>query len=113
VDLFEHARLMGTRFDRGANYPQSPGYRQTDTSKAAAESMKPSKAILRAAVLNLLYPALCVTADEAADILGIDKLSIRPRFSELREEGLIVDTGDRRRNDSGRKAIVWRLAPKH
>jgi hypothetical protein len=48
------------------------------------------------------------TADECAGYLGETILSIRPRFSELRAFGLIEDTGDRRLNDSGRRATVWR-----
>ena len=51
-----------------------------------------------------------MTADEAALFLSIDKLSIRPRFSELNRTGEIVDTGERRANDSGKKAIVWSIS---
>jgi len=36
--------------------------------------------------------------------------AVQPRFSELRALGSIVDTGERRQNDSGRNAIVWRAA---
>jgi predicted ArsR family transcriptional regulator len=100
MDLFEHAE----------RYPNAPGYRQTDTSKAAADSMKPTSNLLQRKVLSLLTPALCLTADEAADLMGEDKLSIRPRFTELKALGKIEDTGLRRRNESGRSAIVWRLA---
>lgn len=105
MDLFEHA-------DR---YPDSPGYRQTDTSKAAAQSMKPTKDLLRAGVLAQFsaHPTNGLTADECAALMQCDKLSIRPRFTELKLDGLIKDTGARRRNDSGRSAIVWRLATKN
>lgn len=51
-----------------------------------------------------------LTTDECASLLEESVLSIRPRFSELRALGQITDTGDRRLNDSGRRAIVWRAA---
>lgn len=89
-------------------YPAVPGFKDTDTSKAAAEEMKPTAATLRAACYSLLYPALQLTADEAADLLGISILSIRPRFSELKRLGKIEDSGERRANLSGHRAIVWK-----
>jgi predicted HTH transcriptional regulator len=48
-----------------------------------------------------------MTADQCANLLRIDKLSIRPRFSELAAQGKIIDTGERRPNQSGKRAIVW------
>ncbi len=50
------------------------------------------------------------TPDELADLIGASPLAIRPRITELRKAGLIVDTGCRRLNRSGRKAVVWRAA---
>jgi hypothetical protein len=35
-------------------------------------------------------------------------LSIRPRVAELKAMGKITPTGDRRRNESGMSASVWR-----
>lgn len=100
MDLFSFA---------SQHYPHVPGYKRTETSAAAAESVKPRTELLRNRILSLLTPALQLTADEAADLLGESVLSVRPRFSELRELGKITDTGVRRPNESGRSAIVWRL----
>ncbi len=50
-----------------------------------------------------------MTADECAAALGLDILSIRPRFSELSRLGLIKKTGEQRPNRSGDHAAVWRL----
>ena len=36
-------------------------------------------------------------------------LSIRPRFSELNTKGRIKDGGQRRKNESGHKAVVWEI----
>ena len=89
-------------------YPDSPGWKRTDTSEAAAESIKPKAETIRGLVLNHLRD-YDMTTDEMAARLDLDKLSVRPRFSELREMGLVHDTGRRRKNLSGKSAIVWGL----
>lgn len=50
-----------------------------------------------------------LTADECAEAVGLDRWSIQPRVSELRRKLLIVDSGARRFNSSGKRAIVWTL----
>lgn len=94
------------------SYPASPGFKAEGTSKAAAESMKPTAATLRATCLGWLHywPDQGRTADECAEEMGESVLSVRPRFSELHALGLIVDTGQRRPNKSGRNAVVWKAA---
>lgn len=57
-------------------------------------------AILAARLLGL-------TAVETALVVGFDRYTIQSRISELRRTGRIVDGGIRRRNPSGRYAIVW------
>ncbi len=91
-------------------YPGSPGFKAPGTSAEAASSMEPTAATLRAAVLHHLgyWPDQGRTADECAAEMSESVLSIRPRFSELLAANLIVDTGQRRLNRSGRRAIVWR-----
>ena len=92
-------------------YPIVPVHKARDTSAAAAASVKPSAATLRAKCLELLRLPQHLygrTADEAAAILGLSVLSIRPRFSELANARLIEDSKTRRKNESGKSAIVWR-----
>ncbi len=90
------------------NYPASPGFKKTDTSRAAAVGMAPRASTIRAKVLAALVTG-DFTADEMAAHLGIDKLAVRPRFSELKRTGRIHDTGTRRANTSNKSAIVWRV----
>lgn len=90
-------------------YPAVPGAKAEGTSTEAAKAMKPRAGILRGKVLDCLKTC-SLTTDECAQMLNESVLAIRPRFSELRAMDLIVDTGERRQNDSGRKAIVWRAA---
>lgn len=89
-------------------YPYMPGFKSRDTSQAAGASVNAS--LLRAKVLaEFRIPGMWLTADEVAERLGIDKLSIRPRVSELSRLGKLIDAGCRRKNASGKSAIVWRL----
>lgn len=91
-----------------ARYPYEAGYRDTDTSREAAERV--DAGTLRGKVLDAIRAHGPLTADETADRLRLDKLSIRPRCTELRELGKLEDSGVRRLNASGRRAIVWELA---
>lgn len=50
------------------------------------------------------------TADEIAAAMNRSILTIRPRVSELNRMKKIIDSTGRRKNASGRNAIVWRIA---
>jgi predicted ArsR family transcriptional regulator len=88
-------------------YPNVPGSAPIDTSEDAAESMRESAPTLRAKALEVLWQFGPATADEIAAKLGKAVLAIRPRVTELFKMGEIEDTGSRRRNASGRRAVVW------
>ena len=88
-------------------YPHAAGYKRTDTSRAAAQAVSAPR--LRQLCLDQLRLYGPLSADECAEQMGRDKLSIRPRFSELRNLGKVQDSGRRCANDSGRNAIVWEL----
>jgi predicted ArsR family transcriptional regulator len=91
-------------------YPNAPGYKEDTTSKDAADSMATDSNRLQREVLRVLRVFGPKTADEAACIVALPVLTIRPRFSELRSLGQIEPTGRRRKNSSGRSAMEWRLA---
>jgi predicted ArsR family transcriptional regulator len=88
-------------------YPLSPGWKARDTSAAAADSMVKRSVLLREQIYHLLRTR-SMTADECAETLGESVLSVRPRCSELAKSNRIFDTGLRRKNQSGRSAVVWR-----
>lgn len=90
-------------------YPHSAGYADGDTSKKAAE--KVDAKTLQRMVLNFMKGFEPMSADECAAFMHKSVLSIRPRFTELAKQGLIVDTGQRRRNASGRMAKVMAVTP--
>lgn len=78
------------------------------TSAEAAESVSVAKAEM--VVLNQLLkrPVRGATSDEMADITGIARVTVSPRFRPLERKGLIEDSGERRKGTSGRTSIVWR-----
>lgn len=52
-------------------------------------------------------PAVTPEAAGGAGRLGLSILSVRPRITELARDGKVRDSGDRRHNASGKRAIVW------
>lgn len=82
---------------------------KTDTSRAAAEKVQPDAAIIRSRVLRDIRRAgaLGATPSETAGRLKLHILSVRPRTTELKDMGDIVDSGKRRRNARGNNEIVW------
>ena len=90
-------------------YPDAPGHRDVDTSIDAARIMANSASRLQRTALFALQEvgSRGLTSQELADRTGIDFASIQPRTSELRRKGLIRDSGQRRRNRNGKRAIVW------
>lgn len=92
-------------------YPDAPGHRGIATSIEAAESIAPKLGRLQRLALGAIASrgAVGLTADELAEELGTDRWSVQPRTSELRRKLMIVDSGLRRRNASGKRAIVWTL----
>jgi predicted HTH transcriptional regulator len=89
-------------------YPNQPGARRTKTSRAAAKSVAPKVPRLRDRVLAVLKQTP-MTPDECAGRLGESVLAIRPRVTELKKLGLIVDTGQTRLNASKLKASVFKV----
>ena|ERR1700746_2275011 len=91
-------------------YPEVPGFKAQETSKAAAQSMEPiCTQIQKDCLFTLMFCPQ--TADEIAGQLNMSILAIRPRISELLRKGKIEDSGERRPNSSGKNAIVWRIKP--
>ncbi len=90
-------------------YGDDPGHSNKTTSLEAARSMKQSLGALQARVLDHIrrYPS---TDEEIERILGLSHQSASARRRELVLGGEIIDSGDRRKNSTGRMAIVWRVA---
>ena len=90
--------------------PLPPFVATSNTSYAAAVSVRRSAPAQREAVYAALYASGPLTAEQLADHTGLSGDSIRPRLVELRREERVVDTGQRRRTRAGRFAVVWAAA---
>ena len=90
-------------------YPDAPGHRGVDTSIAAADAIAPKLGRLQRLAETTIRAAGFegLTADELAARLEMERWSIQPRTTELRRKGIICDSGRRRRNVTGKAAIVW------
>lgn len=80
----------------------------TDTSDAAAESLKDYAGVIGRriwCVLDKLGPTTC---EDLERITGMKHQTVSGRLAVLRDNGRVVDSGERRKNFSGRMAIVWR-----
>ena len=98
-DLFGHTRT----------YPNAPGAKSRSTSFDASKAMEAHAPALRKKCIQALIEVGPSTADNIAAEIEADILSVRPRVSELARLGRIADSGERRPNQSGHKAIVWAL----
>jgi predicted transcriptional regulator len=90
----------GEMSDYGSSRSTDP-----DTSHDAA---KFDTSFLQQQVLFTLLKEGPLTSEEVSELLHINIVSISPRFKPLLNKGLIMDTGQRRKNRSGRSAILWR-----
>lgn len=88
-------------------YAGLPGYKTPGTSKEAAIAIAGDVSDMHRDILRELSFSN-LTPDECAGRLRRTVLAIRPRFSELVIMDLIEKTDERRRNESGRAANVYR-----
>lgn len=107
-DLFHaFAKATGRATD---NEPEPPAARRSDTSVAAAKSVRTCTAKLRAKVRDAIaakgdHGATC---DEIEVATGLSHQTASARVHELAKLGGIEDSGRRRPTRSGRKAAVYR-----
>lgn len=80
-----------------------------ETSLDALSSVAESVDKLRAIVLGVVRErgATGATCDEIEVALGMRHQTASARVNELMEDGRVVDSGERRKTRSGRKATVW------
>jgi DNA-binding transcriptional ArsR family regulator len=84
-----------------------------DTSKEAAEGVDTTA--MEETVLNLIkrFPDGCISDDirEMPELAGMPYSTVTARYKALLEKGLIHDTGERRRGNSGRNMRVMKFGP--
>ena len=90
-------------------YPHEAGHRGVSTSIEAVEAINPRLGNLQQKVLADIRAAGAVgrTSRECAASIGLDYDSVQPRISELRRMAKVRDSGFRRLNGTGKRAICW------
>jgi len=82
-----------------------------DTSHAAAERAE----VMAARHKEMVYAALNqqgpMSSQQIAAVTGLEYLQVVRRVSDLRNEDVVIDSGERRPTVSGRLAAVWKLKP--
>jgi len=103
IDLLEAD--LGRRKGKGTLPPHQW---HSDTSSAAAEAIAPKFGKMTRAVLVELskYPS-GLTDEEAQSITGMQGNSYRPCRVTLMDKGLVYDTGNRRKTNQRKDAVVW------
>ena len=88
-----------------------PHARGSDTSRAAAESMRPKINQLQSMVLGAIRESgpTGLTCDQSEVDLGLRHQTASARIKELSQMGYIIDSEMRRYTRSGRRAVVWIL----
>lgn len=86
-----------------------PHQKHSDTSREAAEEIRPSASSLRERVFKYIDGAGLdgATDQQIQKALGMDPSTERPRRIELVRERRVFDSGRSRQPDSGRNAVVW------
>ena len=95
-------------------YPHKAGHRGVRTSIKSADEINPKLRRLQKMILielEKVYPEGLITS-ELAKLTNRNILTIRPRTTELKLLGLIIDTETTRKNDGGKSEIVYKLRAK-
>ena len=100
-----------TRSKDKDKYPYKAGHRGIRTSIVSAEDTDKRISRLHKQVLIELAKVFPkgLTGSEIADKTQRNLLTIRPRTTELKHQGLIIDTEKDRKNENGKPEIVYKL----
>jgi hypothetical protein len=89
-----------------------PHQSHSDTSTSAALSIAPKFGTMtRDVLVNLTKYPSGLTDEEAQNIMGMQGNSYRPCRVTLMDRGFVADTGDRRKTNQRKDAVVWSVTP--
>ena len=86
-------------------------YSREGTSRDAAEEFEPRRLTVREQVFQYIEASGGATDDEVSLALDKGLNTVRPRRYELEHAGRVMDSGQRRKTENGRDAIVWIVPP--
>lgn len=81
-----------------------------DTSKISARLAEPHASAQKKQILKALERYGPMTSEEITRKTSLNLWQCGRRVPDLRKAGLVIDTGERRKNESGRPACVWAVA---
>lgn len=85
--------------------------KQPVTSILAHDSIKPLKQVMFDKIIaGLKKMRIGGTFDEISDCIGLKPSQVWKRLSDLRDNGVVFNTGITRLSASGRQASVWQLS---
>jgi len=101
---------MQNEFDFKNIYPYKAGHRGHRNSIASANETNKNLGRLHKQILIELYKEpKGLIGSELSNILKVSILTIRPRTTELKLQGLIFDTNEDRKNDGGKQETIYKL----
>ena len=92
-------------------YPHKAGHRGVRTSIKSAEDINPHLSRLHKMIaieLESVFPG-GLTGTELSQRLKRNLLTIRPRTTEMKLLGVIIDTEKTKKNDAGKPEIIYKL----
>lgn len=95
----------------GAVYADGAGYKTEGTSRRAAAHVTATLGKRQQEVLTIFRRTGIggLTADEVAGCLGWHVTTVRPRITELKQKGILEQTGEERPTPLGMMAYVYRM----
>jgi len=91
-------------------YPYKAGHRGHRNSIASANDTDKRLSRLHKKILIELYKhPKGLIGSELADILNVNLLTIRPRTTELKLQGVIIDTEKNKKNYGGKPESIYKL----
>ncbi len=97
-------------------YPDAPGWKRGETSRAAAEYVAPTAARMADRVESYLRARGPACPEEICEGMArpgerLLLTSVRARCTQLRAQGRLVDSGQRGKGESGKVRVIrWRVA---
>lgn len=92
------------------HYPETPGFKgSSGTGREAAEYYAGQVNGRRLQVMDGLRSLGVATAEQIAAKIDLHWYLVRPRLSECKALGLVVETGERGKGALGGKVNTWRL----
>jgi len=91
---------------------QGIGYQKSETSKDAANFNKKGKLTIREQVRSLFDHNNMLTVEDVSRLLNRAEISVKPRVTELKNEGFLEDSGLRRQGKWGTNITVWKRTEK-